>query len=101
MVRAFRESSSYGRDLNVIALRSRIYSSTKLFSLVCATMMSSLLPSTIFAQNVVAARPPVSSEALALHLRAKRPLSFATAKLDVSSASDSGFNSDQKWPVVF
>jgi hypothetical protein len=32
---------------------------------------------------------------MALHLRAKRPLSFATAKPELSSASDSGVNSAQ------
>src|ERR1700744_876354 len=73
MVSAFSGSSPCGRDLNGIALRSRIYSSTKLFILAGATMMSSLLPSTIFAQNVVAARPPVSPEVMALHRLAKRP----------------------------
>jgi hypothetical protein len=87
MVRAFRGSSPYGRDLNVIALRSRVYSSTKLFILVSATMMSSLLPSTIFAQKVVAARPPVSPETMALHRLVKRPVATSTAPVDVAESS--------------
>ena len=80
MVPAFRGSSPSGRDLNVIALRSRICSSSKLFILASATMMSSLLPSTVFAQNVVAAKPPLSPEAMALHLLAKRPVAKSAAK---------------------
>jgi hypothetical protein len=32
---------------------------------------------------------------MAMHLKAKRTLSFANAKVDVSSTADSGFNSDQ------
>jgi hypothetical protein len=94
MVRAFGGSSPYGRDLDVIALRSRVYSSTKLFILVSATMMSSLLPSTIFAQNVVVATPPVSPEAMALHRLVKRPVATSTAPADVAESS-SGVNSTQ------
>jgi len=93
MVRAFRGSSPCGRDLDVIALRSRIYSSTKLFILISATMMSSLSPSTILAQNVVAARLPVSPEAMAVHRLAKRPMAKAVT-IDVAESS-SGFNSAQ------
>ena len=94
MVRAFRGSSPCGRDLDVIALRSRIYSSTKLFILISATMMSSLSPSTILAQNVLAARPPMSPEAMALHRLAKRPVAKSTASVDLAESS-SGFNSAQ------
>jgi hypothetical protein len=93
MVRAFRRSSPCGSDLDVIALRSRIYPSTKLFILVSATMMSSLLPSTVLAQNVVAARPPLSPEARALHLLAKRPV-VKSAPIEVPESS-SGVNSAQ------
>ena len=93
MVPAFRGSSTCGRDLDVIALRSRVYSSTKLFILVSATMMSSLLPSTIFAQEDLAARPPVSPEAMALHRLVKRPAA-STAPVD-AAVSSSGVNSAQ------
>jgi len=93
MVRAFRRSFPRGRDLDVIALRSPIYSSTKLLILVSATMMSSLLPSTMFAQNVVAARLPVSPEAMAVHRLAKRPMAKAVT-IDVAESS-SGVNSAQ------
>jgi len=94
MVRAFRRSSPCGRDLDVITLRSRIYSSTKLFILASAAMTSSLLPSTIFAQNVVAARPPVSPEVMALHLLAKRPVAKLPGTIERVETS-SGVNSAQ------
>lgn len=93
MITAFSRSFPLGKELNVIALRSRVYSSTKLFILVSATMMSSLLPSNIFAQKVVAARPPVSPEAMALHRLVKRPAA-STAPVDVA-VSSSGVNSAQ------
>ena len=95
MISALRGSSPSGKDLNVTAVRSRIFSSTKLFILAGATVMSSLVPSAAFGQANVATKPPLSPEVIALHLQAKRPLSIATAKLEVSSASGSGFNSEQ------
>jgi hypothetical protein len=93
MISAVYGSSPSGKDLNVTAVRSRIFSSTKLFVMVSATMMSSLLPSTIFAQSVVAARPPVSPEAMALHRLVKRPTA-STAPVDLA-VSSSGVNSAQ------
>ena len=93
MVRAFRESSTCGRDFDVIALRSRTYSSTKLFILASAAMMSSLLPSTVFAQRSVAARPPVSPEAMAVHRLAKRPAATSVTTDVVEPAA--GVNSAQ------
>jgi hypothetical protein len=77
----------------VIALRSRIYSSTKLFILASATMMSSILPSTVFAQKVVATKPPVSPEAMAVHVLAKRPVATPVSIDTVESAA--GVNSAQ------
>ena len=74
MVPVFSGSFPFGRDLKVTALRSRIFSSTKLFIMASATMvMSSLVPSNAFAQTA-AAKPPVSPEALAVHSQAKRPV---------------------------
>ena len=61
MVPALRRSSSLGNDLNVSALRSRVFSSTKLFILVSAAMMSGLVP-TAFLQTTVVAKPPVSPQ---------------------------------------
>jgi hypothetical protein len=77
----------------VIALRSRIYSSTKLFILASATMMSSVLPPTVSAQKVVEARPPVSPEAMAVHVLAKRPVAKSVALDVVESAAR--INSEQ------
>jgi hypothetical protein len=94
MIPAFRGSSPCGRDLNVIALRSRIYSSAKLIIL-ASTTMSCLLPSTVFAQNVVAARPPLSPEAMALHLLAKRSVAKPIDGIEPPRASSSGVNSAQ------
>jgi hypothetical protein len=47
------------------------------------------------AQVATQTKTQLTPETRALHLRAKRPLSSATAKPDVSSATDSGFNSAQ------
>ena len=93
MVRAFRGFSPCGRDLHLIALRSRIYSSTKLFILAGAMMMSSVLPATVSAQNVVQAKPPVSPEAMAVHVLAKRPVAKSVAIDVVESAA--GINAEQ------
>ena len=63
-----------------------------------ATMMSSLVPSTGFAQNTVAAKPPVSPEVMAVHLLAKRPTATPLATTDAAvsvAGSSSGFNSEQ------
>src|SRR5271168_1985868 len=47
------------------------------------------------AQVTTQARAPLTPELMAVHLLAKRPLSFATAKPELSSAADSGINSAQ------
>ena len=98
MVPAIRRSFPLGSDLNVSALRSRIFSSPKLLILASATMMSGLVPSTAFAQKTVAAKPPVSPEMVAVHSKAKRPLATppATPPATPSGAGTStGFNSEQ------
>ena len=94
MIFALRGSSPSGKDLHVIAVRSRIFSSTKLFIMASATVMSSLVPSAAFGQVAVAARPPVSPEAMAVHLRAKRSVAKSAAPADVAESS-SGVNSAQ------
>jgi hypothetical protein len=73
-------------------------SSTKLFILASATMMSSLLPSTILAQTPKAAKPPVSPEVLAVHSLAKRPVATSPATPPAAtsgSGASTGFNSEQ------
>jgi hypothetical protein len=94
MISALRGSSPSGKDLHVTAVRSRIFSSTKLFVMASATVMSSLVPSAAFGQAAVAARPPVSPEAMAVHLRAKRSVAKSAAPADVAESS-SGVNSAQ------
>ncbi len=93
MVPEFGGSAPYGRDLNVTHLRSRIYSFTKLFILASATMLSSVSPLTVSAQNAVIARPPVSPEAMALHVLAKRLVAKSVAIDVVESAGR--INSEQ------
>ena len=98
MIPTPRRSSALGNDLNVTALQSRIFSSTKVFVMASAAVMSSLVPSTVFAQTTVVPKPPVSSEAMAVHRLAKRPLakSVVTTDAAVSVAGiSSGFNSEQ------
>lgn len=99
MVPAFRGSSPLGGNLNVTALRSRIFTSTKLFIMASATMMmSSLVPSTAFAQAVVAAKPPVSPEAMAVHRLAKRSVATPAANIEPAATAagfSSSFNSEQ------
>src|ERR1700722_2243447 len=87
MVSALRESSLSGKGLNLTPLRSRIFSSTKLFALASATLISSLVPSAAFGQAAVAAGPPVSPEAMAVHLRAKRPVAKPPAPADAACGS--------------
>src|SRR5277367_6711151 len=94
MVSALRRSSPSGKGLNLTAVRSRLFSSTKLFALASATLISSLAPSAAFGQAAVTARPPVSPEAMAVHLRAKRPVAKSTAPADAAGSS-SGVNSAQ------
>ena len=94
MISALRGSSPSGKGLNVTAVRSRIFSSTKLFILASATVMGSLVPSTAFGQAAVAARPPISPEAMAVHLLAKRPVAKSTSPADAAESS-SGINSAQ------
>lgn len=81
------------------ALRSRIFTSTKLFIMASATMMmSSLVPSTAFAQAVVAATPPVSPEAMAVHRLAKRSVATPAANIEPAATAagfSSSFNSEQ------
>ena len=79
MIPVFRGCFPFGSDLNVSALRSRLFSSSKLLILASATMMSGLVPSTAFAQKTVAAKPPVSPEMLAVHSKAKRPVATTPA----------------------
>jgi hypothetical protein len=94
MIFALRGTSPSGKDLHVTAVRSRIFSSTKLFVMASATVMSSLVPLAAFGQAAVAARPPVSPEAMAVHVRAKRSVAKSTAPADVAESS-SGINSAQ------
>ena len=94
MISALRGSSPSGKGLNVTAVRSRIFSSTKLFVMASATVMSSLVPSAAFGQAAVAARPPISPEAMAVHLLAKRPVAKSAAPENVAESS-SGINSAQ------
>jgi hypothetical protein len=77
-------------------------SPTTLFILASATMMSSLIPSTVLAQKTVVAKPPVSPEMLAVHAAVKRPVPTApatppaTTPANTSGATTSpGFNSEQ------
>src|ERR1700722_19573427 len=91
MIFALRGSSPSGKDLHVTAVRSRIFSSTKLFVMASATVMSSLAPLAAFGQAAVAARPPVSPEAMAVHLRAKRSVAKSAPPADVAESS-SGVN---------
>jgi hypothetical protein len=93
MIAALRGPSPSGKGLNVTAVRSRIFSSTKLFILASATMMGSLVPSA-FGQAAVAARPPISPEAMAVHILAKRPVAKSAAPADAADSS-SGVNSAQ------
>ena len=94
MISALRGASPSGKGLNVTAVRSRIFSSTKLFVMASATVMSSLVPSAAFGQAAVAARPPISPEAMAVHRLAKRPVAKSAAPADVAESS-SGINSAQ------
>ena len=84
LVRGSRESVCATR-LKSFAQRVTIFTLTSL-------TVSGLVAPLAMAQ---VARAPISPEAMAVHLLAKRPLSFATAKPEVSSASDSGINSAQ------
>ena len=94
MISSLRGSSPSGKDLNVTAVRSRIFSSTKLFVMASAAAMCSLVPSAAFGQAAVAARQPISPEAMAVHLRAKRPVTKSAAPADAADSS-SGINSAQ------
>ena len=98
MIPVFRGCFPFGSDLNVSALRSRLFSSSKLLILASATMMSNLVPSTAFAQKTVAAKPPVSPEMLAVHSKAKRPVATTPATTPATTsvaATSPGFNSEQ------
>jgi hypothetical protein len=94
MIPAFRTSVPLGKELNVTALRPRLFSTTKVFIMASAAVMSSLIPSTVLAQNTLAAKPPVSPEAMAVHLLAKRPLAKLSGTIDVAE-TPSGVNSAQ------
>jgi hypothetical protein len=94
MILAFRTSVPLGKELNVTALRPRLFSTTKVFIMASAAVMSSLIPSTVLAQNTLAAKPPVSPEAMAVHLLAKRPLAKLSGTIDVAE-TPSGVNSAQ------
>jgi len=58
-------------------------------------LLASVVALTASAQTATLAKAPLSPAAMAIHAKAKRPLSFANAKIDLSSADDSGFNSEQ------
>ena len=94
MLPALRRSFPLGNELNVSALRSRMFSSAKLLILASAAVMSGLAPSTSLAQSTVAAKPSLSPEAMALHRLVKRPVAKSTAPVDVAESS-SGINSEQ------
>jgi hypothetical protein len=99
MIPAFSRSFPLGKELNVTALRSCLFSTTKLFIMASATMMmSGLVPSTAFAQKTVAAKPPVSPEMLAVHSKAKRPVATTPATTPATTSgtgASTGFNSEQ------
>ena len=96
MIPALRTSVPLGKELNVTALRPRLFSTTKVFILASAAVMSSLIPSTVLAQKTLAAKPPVSPEVMAVHSKAKRPVATTpeTTPATTSGAS-TGFNSEQ------
>ncbi|WP_433964423.1 hypothetical protein [Tunturiibacter gelidiferens] len=94
MIPAFRTSVPLGKELNVTALRPRLFSTTKVFIMASAAVMSSLIPSTVLAQNTLAAKPPVSPEVLAVHSKAKRPVATTPAITSGTGAS-TGINSEQ------
>jgi hypothetical protein len=94
MLPALRRSFPLGNELNVSALRSRMFSSAKLLILASAAVMSGLAPSTSLAQSTVTAKPSLSPEAMALHRLVKRPVAKSTAPVDVAESS-SGVNSEQ------
>jgi len=98
MIPAFRTSVPLGRELNVTALRPRLFSTTKVFIMASAAVMSSLIPSTVLAQRTLAAKPPVSPEVMAVHSLAKRPMPTPLATTDAAvsvAGTSSGFNSEQ------
>ncbi|HXO36478.1 MAG TPA: hypothetical protein VN901_29390 [Candidatus Acidoferrales bacterium] len=94
MLPALRRSFPLGNELNVSALRSRMFSSAKLLILASAAVMSGLAPSTSLAQSTVAAKPSLSPQTMALHRLVKRPVANLTAPVDVAESS-SGVNSEQ------
>jgi hypothetical protein len=94
MLPAVRKSFPLGNELNVSALRSRMFSSAKLLILASAAVMSGLAPSTSLAQSTVAAQPSLSPEVIALHRLVKRPVAKSTETVDVVENS-SGVNSAQ------
>ena len=98
MIPAFRTSVPLGKELNVTALRPRLFSTTKVFILASAAVMSSLIPSTVLAQKTLAAKPPVSPEMLAVHSKAKRPVATTPATTPATTSgtgASTGFNSEQ------
>jgi hypothetical protein len=98
MIPAFRMSVPLGKELNVTALRPRLFSTTKVFILASAAVMSSLIPSTVLAQKTLAAKPPVSPEVMAVHSKAKRPVATTPATTPATTSgtgASTGFNSEQ------
>jgi hypothetical protein len=98
MIPAFRTSVPLGKELNVTALRPRLFSTTKVFILASAAVMSSLIPSTVLAQKTLAAKPPVSPEVMAVHSKAKRPVATTPATTPATTSgtgASTGFNSEQ------
>ena len=98
MIPALRTSVPLGKELNVTALRPRLFSTTKVFILASAAVMSSLIPSTVLAQKTLAAKPPVSPEVMAVHSKAKRPVATTPATTPATTSgtgASTGFNSEQ------
>jgi hypothetical protein len=98
MIPAFRTSVPLGKELNVAALRPRLFSTTKVFIMASAAVMSSLMPSTVLAQKTLAAKPPVSPEVMAVHSKAKRPVATTPATPPATTSgtgASTGFNSEQ------
>ena len=73
---------------------TRFLASTPMLILSGLLLASAMAPAAT-AQSAPAARAPLSSDIMAMHLKAKRPLSFVTGKIDAVSAEDSDFNSAQ------
>ena len=90
MVLANSRFSPVGRGVSVTAMLSRMRSPK---NLALALVLGSVAAAS--AQVATQAKAPLTTEIIARHMLAKRPVATANAKPDVSSASDSGVNSAQ------